>query len=525
MPGPRLETSPGQKRHAVRYLLVAPADILFILFLAALPLARGWQAINTDGDLGRHLRVGSEILAHGLFFTDRFSFTMQGQPFVPYEWLSEILFTLSHRWAGFAGVLVLCGLIVAATIWLLMLWFRRMGVDPLLAFLASTAAGLAGGFHWLARPHLWSLLGTVGVLFVILSAERAEEPRHRSWLPYVWTGLGFCLWANLHGGFLFGLVLLALLTMGEALDWWISGGTGAPAGLHRGAALLGAAVVGACINPVGPRIFPHVIGYFDNTWLIAMTMEYRSPNFHLWWGKVFLALLSACVAAVALSRRSVPFRVLLPFVVTTAFALHSARNIPLWALSGFPLLVSHLDADWRGLGNHSAARRLGAGLLVRLRASMVLADRSSQAGWWAGAAAVVALVLAPRHADMQGFDPNVFPVEAVAKARAEGVTGRIFNELAWGGYILYAWPEQQVFIDAQTDFYGEALSQEYLSIRNAEHGWEERLARWGVTAVLVPEGAPLGARLAERSPPSATTPSIARWRLLSPRLHTATAAP
>ena len=57
-------------------LLPAPADILFILFLAALPLARGWQAINTDGDLGRHLRIGSDILADGLFFTDRYSWTM-----------------------------------------------------------------------------------------------------------------------------------------------------------------------------------------------------------------------------------------------------------------------------------------------------------------------------------------------------------------------------------------------------------------------------------------------------------------
>ena len=142
MPAAMIERSSGQRRGVVRFLLVAPADILFILMLAAVPLARGWQAINTDGDLGRHLRVGREILADGLFFTDRFSWTMQGQPFVPYEWLSEILFELSHRWAGFWGVLVLCGLLVGATAWLLMVWFRRMGVDPLLAFLATAAASL-----------------------------------------------------------------------------------------------------------------------------------------------------------------------------------------------------------------------------------------------------------------------------------------------------------------------------------------------------------------------------------------------
>lgn len=480
----------GSTRRAFRYFLIAPADIVFILMLAALPLARGWQAINTDGDLGRHLRVGSDILRHGLFFTDRYSWTMQGQAFVPYEWLSEILFALSHRWAGFWGVLVLCGLLVGASAWLLMLWFQRMGVDPLLAFFATAAASVAGSFHWLARPHLWSLLGTVALLLVVTARpEGAKGPNPLASRRYVGVAALFAVWANLHGGFLFGLVLLGLLALGEALDWWIGGRTGTPEAPLRSMALLGAAVVGSCINPVGPRIFPHVIGYLDNAWLIAMTMEYRSPNFHLWWGKVFLGLLSACVASIAISGRRVPFRVLVPFLVTTAFALHSARNIPLWALSGFPLMVSHLDSNWQGLTSRT---------LHRIRSSFAVAVQGSAVGWWSVAAAVAAVAVARAAPPHPGFDPHVFPVAAVAKARAEGVTGRIFNELAWGGYILYAWPEQKVFIDAQTDFYGEALSQEYLSIRNAEDEWENKLAAWGTTIVLVPEGVPISSALEAR---------------------------
>ncbi len=476
-----------------RALLPGPADILFVLMLAALPLARGWQAINTDGDLGRHLRVGRELLADGLFFTDRFSWTMQGQPFVPYEWLSEILFELSHRWAGFWGVLVLCGLVVGATAWLLMVWFRLVGVDPLLAFLATAAASVVGSFHWLARPHLWSLLGTVAVLFVVpLRAEGAKGPRQRSWTRYLFTAAGFALWANLHGGLLYGLVLLGLVAAGEALDWWLGGHRGAPESALRTIALLGAAVVGSCINPVGPTLFAHMARTLANSWVLAMTMEYHSPNFHLWWGKVFLAVLSACVAAVALSRRPVPLRVLLPFLATTAFALISARNIPLWALSGFPRLVAHLDGDWRALRNR---------VLRRLRSSFELAAQHSTVGLWSVVATLAALALARTGPPHPGFDPNVFPVEAVAKARAEGVQGRIFNELAWGGYILYAWPEQKVFIDAQTDFYGEPLSQEYLSIRNAEPGWLNKLQAQGVTTIALPDDAPALRMLRNRANP------------------------
>ncbi len=478
-------------RQVQRRLLPAPSDILFILFLAALPLARGWQAINTDGDLGRHLRVGSDILAEGLFFTDRYSWTMQGQPFVPFEWLSEVLFALSHRLAGFNGVLVLCGLIVAATVWLLMLWFRRKGVDTSLAFLASAAAGLAGSFHWLARPHLWSLLGAVAVLLLAGSTagrlDGSSAPR-RSWKHLILAGIVFAAWANLHGGFLFGLVLLALLAAGDALDWLSGGTTKGPASLYRTLSLLGAGVVGACINPVGARIFPHVIGYLDNTWLIAMTMEYRSPDFHMWWGKLFLMLLAVSIGSIALIRRPVPWRTLVPFIMTMTFALHSARNIPLWSLSGLPLLVAHLDADWRQLASPTA---LAGRLIQRLQNSFAIANAELRAGSWLAVGVAASFLMALCLPPHPGFDPAVFPVDAVARARAEGVTGRMFNELAWGGYILYAWPEQKVFIDAQTDFYGQSLAQQYASIRAAESGWDDELTNRHITLLLLPADAPV----------------------------------
>ena len=137
---------------------------------------------------------------------------------------------------------------------------------------------------------------------------------------------------------------------------------------------------------------------------------------------------------------------------TTAFALHSARNIPLWALTALPILALHLDSEWR--------QRSG-GLVGRLRAAFTEADGLARAGPWAAAAALALVALAFGGGRVGGaqlledrFDERVFPVEAVRRARAAGLTGRMYNELAWGGYILHAWPEQRVFIDGQTDFYG-----------------------------------------------------------------------
>jgi hypothetical protein len=202
-----------------------------------------------------------------------------------------------------------------------------------------------------------------------------------------------------------------------------------------------------------------------------------------------------------------------PFVATTAFALHSARNIPLWALSGLPLLVAHLDTDWKALTGTNTS--WPSRLLDRLSGSFALAAGSSRAGLWATLAAAAGVVLAVRLPPHPGFDPAVFPVEAVARARASGLTGRIFNELAWGGYILYAWPEQKVFIDAQTDFYGEPLSQEYYSTRSAQADWESAMRRWRVSLVLLPSDAPLASVLSADD----------RWEWLAPNMFESRSTP
>ncbi len=477
-----------------RGLLPSPADVIFVLMLLAAAVLRGWQAVNTDGDLGRHLRVGETILQRGgLFYEDLFSWTMAGRPFVPYEWLSEVLFALAHRAAGIAGAVALTALVVASSYFALSLLLRRVGVDPLLGFLTVVAAGAVGAFHWLARPHVFTFLGTVALLWLL------EVPRRRT-LDGRSAGLAFVLfavWANLHGGFLFGLVLIGMYLAGDAL--------GARDRIRGDAVLLVAALLGCMVNPVGPALLGHVAGYLGQSYLVAMTLEYRSPDFHQWIGRAFLAVLMVVVGALALSRRSVPMPRLIAVLGTTAFALHSVRNVPLWGIAALALVAMHLNTEWRSLG---------LPLLRRIRGAFDLADRQAGSGWWSVAAAVglAAVALAGGRAGgvqliPDRFDPTVFPVDGVEQVRTAGIPRRLFNELAWGGYLLYAWPDQRVFIDGQTDFYGEELSREYVSMRGAEPGWHSKLDKWGIDAVILPFDAPLAEALAADS----------RWLLVSNR--------
>jgi hypothetical protein len=473
--------------------------VIFGITLAVATIVRGWFAINTDGDLPRHLRVGSEILSHGLFFTDKFSWTMQGQPFVPYEWGSEVLYTMAHRAAGLPGVILLMGVALAAAYALLYLLMVKLGMDPLLAMLTSIAAAAAGSFHWLARPHVFSYGAVVVLVWLMESSVFGRRSSRSGRLKTDGRRLFlvlplFSIWANLHAGFLFGLVLIGMYLVGDVLERWVPlSSERRPSRIKGDALLLGAALVGTCINPSGPGVIVHVASYFQKGWLVDITNEMQSPDFHAIIGRSFLLLLLVCLAVLARARRRPSWQHLIVFLGTTAFALESNRHIALWALTGFPLVMLHANAWWIEPRWKPFAR---------FRDGMARGARLTHAGLWSLVPLALLAVVATRGGRLDGtqllpdqFDPSAFPVRVVEHARIAGVRGRMFNDFVWGGYILYAWPEQKVFIDGQSDFYGVPLNQLYMSIRQAEPGWERRLDSLGVVTAFIPRNSPLAAAL------------------------------
>jgi hypothetical protein len=216
-----------------------------------------------------------------------------------------------------------------------------------------------------------------------------------------------------------------------------------------------------------------------------------SPDFHTVNGKIFLLVLLAVVAIFALTRRRPTLPVLLLLLANLAFALISQRNIELFALVGLPLLALTYDAEWRALP------------LLR-RAKEVF--QREHAGAYSGAGAALCAGLLGGVALAGGrigrielvpdrFDPKIFPVEAVAKARAERLGGTMYNYFIWGGYLLHQWPEKKVFIDGGTDHYGEKLFAEYIQVWNLDPGWREVMDRSKIDMALIPPASRLAEEL------------------------------
>src|SRR5580692_4704743 len=191
-----------------RTLRLAPT--LPDLFCALLLIARFgqidyWRALLGDGDTGWHIRTGEYILDHGVPAHDLFSFSRPGQAWYAWEWLSDLIFGQIHRWWGLPGVAAVGVLLVCLPATLLFAWLLRRGARAWVALAMTLAATSAASVHYLARPHLFSLVLLVAGLW-LLDEDRISPT------PWLWTLIPMAgLWANLHGGFAAWLGILGLL--------------------------------------------------------------------------------------------------------------------------------------------------------------------------------------------------------------------------------------------------------------------------------------------------------------------------
>ena len=478
------------------YLLPSLGAILWIgIFIAVVGM--GPRLMNVDGDLGRHLTIGRYILDSGQIPTrDLFSHTLYGQSLTPHEWLSQVIFALAERWLGLDGVILVCGLVIATSFWLVFRLARSQSHSLLVAAVVAIIAMAASSLHWLSRPHIFTFL----MLALWMNAlQELRDGRLRRWwfMPLIMV-----LWVNLHGAFIAGFVTWGLYALGLAWDHLLKRspqGVSLPGGFWR-AFLMGGAgsFLVSFINPSGAGIWATSFGFIGNRYLVSHTAEYMAPNFQDSSTWPFLVMIGLVLLLFGLRSKPVEAAQVLPVAGWTIMGLYSVRNVPLFAIVAAPVLAAALSDAFQ-------ANRQSFAWLERLCQMDWRLNRTDQslrgflwpalifAFVWAGYASGAKLDL-----QQQGnaFDERVFPVQAVDYLKANPQPGNMFNYFTWGGYLLYRlWPEDRVFIDGQTDFYGERLTRQYEQALTLSPGWEKVLDQYHIQWVLVPPEEPLAETL------------------------------
>jgi len=487
-------------------LTAATAVMLFVSKIAAYDL---WWHLTAGGEILRTLSVPH---------FDPFSYTAYGAPWTYHSWLAGVVLHLVHRHCGVAGLILLRAVLIAGSLALMWWAARRRGVGLGLASVIVLAAAFQLQTLALTRPFLFSF-ALFGVFYLVTEAasRRAAEPpatlRGRrfgaeGW--YLWGGGGrlillpvlTVLWANLHAGFIAGLLLLCAFGAGEMAGVVAQSGArrslsallaGARGARFRALAVTGCLCLAASVvTPYGPDILTYPLRLMAQVKLVKEIQEWKPTPLNLN-SAVFWAVMGVSIAVFALSAWRLALgralkRHLGPLCTDVLLmggfgllALQSVRNLAWPLLLAAPVLgryVTLTRADPTG-----ARADAGSDAAVARHA-----DRP-----YLLLALLVALLLLGRQCIGNpdfgfGVQRGRLPVKACdfLQGVRKGPKWRLFNVYEWGGYLIWRfWPQERVFIDGRCLVYRDPIMGATDVVANGKEGWEEVLDRYEVQAILI----------------------------------------
>ncbi len=422
----------------------------WLIAVAIFALCAFSPAIFNDGDTWSHVATGEWMLAHrAIPRADPFTFSFAGAPWTAHEWLSELLMALAFRAAGWGGVALLTGAAAALALYVVTARVVRDLAGPAVAILAVLAIALLGP-SLLARPHILALPLFAFWVAVLLAAREREAAPSLSFAAVM------ALWANLHGGFAFGLALIAPFAL-EALieapaerrlavvrDWGLFGLT---------------SVAAALLTPFGVEglLFPiKLLGLHALSQIGEWAPEsFARPN------ALELAMLGLLGLALVRPVRVQPMRALI-LVGLLHMSLGHARHEMLLAVIA-PMLLARPIAD--ALGAPPARARASLAMALAVAIALIVGAR----------------VLLPLQ---RGDAPNS-PAAALASVPEDIRAKPDLNGYSFGGYLIFEGVKP--FIDGRADMFGDDFLDRYAPIaRGDRDALEEALKRYDIAWTIFP---------------------------------------
>jgi len=438
----------------------AATGIFLGLWLGLMVLGRS-QMFRDPGTLW-HVVVGQRILSSGRFVTtDPFSYTHAGRPWIAQKWLSECAMALVHQVSELDGLLLATATLLAGLYTWAALRLIRSGAHWLLAVGFVALALGASTFHFYPRPHLATLV-LLGWTFALLcDFEAGRIPLTRLF----WLVPLFLVWANAHDGVLGGIATLALTVAG----WGVSrvkgagspmAGKGRPLSLAVLVILCGLTIV---VNPYGleaPRAGLALMG----SPVLPRLIDEHGPLLARSTGPMILPMGAVYLAVLlgVLPRR--PRVTWLVPLVWLGLAFTRIRHGPLFAITALVALADLFPQScW-------------AAWLVRAGSDLYrppVGDARTEQARLDLRPALIPLVIVFTALVLQLADVRVpvlgrgwatldrrhWPVDLLPELRAyerehsEGTP--VFNEMLFGGFLIYHTPGLRVFIDDRCEIYGD----------------------------------------------------------------------
>ncbi|MBK9709783.1 MAG: hypothetical protein IPO81_00375 [Kouleothrix sp.] len=446
-------------------------------------------------DFWWHLATGRAIVAQGQIpVVDSFSYTRFGQPFFNQGWLAQLFMYGLHQLGGVPLIIITQALVIALAYWLLLrLCIRRSGSVRLSVALLLLATVPLSFSNWIVRPQSYALPIFAGFL-TILTEYRLGMSRRLWLLPPL-----MALWVNLHGTFVLGLALIGLTVAGEAIKllrsqvskdhrpktidqdsktigntnvgpWPLALGPPPPAlrplliwGLIAAAATL--------LNPRGLEVVGYVRNLLGSSAVTSLVTEWAPPTVRDLDGQIFFLFAIGCGALMVYGRRRPDLTDALLFGAFFWLALGATRNVVWFGMVATPLLIGQAATLVA-----PRPRRPGSPALNALVIGMLALLLAIGLPW------VKPALLPPSVGALLSEDT---PVAAVDFLRAQPDRPRhLFHSEAAGSYLIWAAPEQPVFVDTRIELYPFDQWRDYINLGQANNV-DELLRKYDIDGLLL----------------------------------------
>lgn len=438
--------------------------IVFLVFLFQ-------SLIFYDPDFWWHIKVGELITKMGFPRTDPFSYTMATFPVVSHEWSIDVLLNVFY---------------VNNTYWLLAIIFSAIALSAIfLAFktaklfisipkgfsLYSTSIFLissAGIVSYMGvRPQVLSWLFLSGLLYFLNWVLLKKKIKYLFILPF-----GFLLWANIHGSFAAGLIALAIFSLGYIIRT-----------RELNIALAFASILSLCatlINPYGLEVWREVCSSVLDSSLRWRVQEWQPAVFSF--NIALICLIAFSASFLYRYHRKFLLEEKLLYIFFLTQAISSTRHVPLWTIITIPVLLkggAYLFYEVKKIKG-SAPRLIVASKIIFVIFCIVFIVNSTTSMYKFGRISI----------------NNYYPTKAVEYLEQNSPVGNLFSEYAWGGYLIWSYPDKKVFIDGRmpswrwnANITGETNNamDDYIDLISGKLHHKKLFEKYNITTVLWPK--------------------------------------
>lgn len=449
-----------------------------------------------DPDFYWHLKTGELIVTTGqLPWHDVFTYTNSGNHWVLSEWLSQVIFYLLYQQAGLVGVAAITALVYALCWFItyktcqLLLQDEGKAIIVVMMFCATMGA-LA------PRPHIFTFLFFSILLHQLFMFKYRASDRGLIFIP-----LMMAIWANAHGGFFIGLVLLTAFLVAEWSHHLLVDNVGRieTRRLRKLSLIAIAGFLATAINPHGWEYWLYPYQAIVSSGDTQFISEWQSPNFHKVFFQYFLVVVFLFFMNMIYAKKKPDVTELGVSLVFIGGAFFSVRNIPLAAL----VLAPFFSVFYQELSLARLFKKPDftpkSGLSAIAHHIMVAGNRqvggsAPLANWLLLIASLFAiLLLYPSRKEHNNMAvARILPVAATDFVIKHNISGNMFNTYHYGGYLIYRlYPRQRVFIYGRTDIYPKPFITEYREMYRGGGKWKQHFYKHNIDYVLCENLSPL----------------------------------